>query len=470
MFTLAGVAVGAVGFSDIDGRSVPEPDDPAIAYATQPTTDPVAVLNREIEAGKVRLRFDGEQGYLRSALDALGVPIASQMMVFSKSSVQAQRINPRNPRTLFFNDSVVVGWVRGGFVEVAAQDPRQGVIFYVLDQTPVEKPQFTRHNDCLTCHNSNNAMGVPGMLVRSQFTAPNGTTMPWLGNFLSDHRSPMAERWGGWYVTGKTGAIRHLGNAVVTDGSKPESPVTDQVLNLGSLAGRLDTNAYLSPYSDIVALMVFEHQMHMMNLLTRIGWQARYLLRIGKVHDVAANGLGDSAKDLVDYMVFVDEAPLPNKIEGTSGFAEKFSNEGPHDSRGRSLRQFDLEHRLMRYPCSYMIYSAAFDALPSEGKDAIYQRLYLVLSGAMTGARYTRLSGADRQAVLEILRETKKDLPLSFQAHAHEVFAEAPLPKQRFTLRISKLTTCNAQACLRASAGDGVQPDAINAAAMGIKQ
>lgn len=416
LFTFSGAAAG---FGDMDGRSVPEPDDPAIAYATEPTSDPVAVLNREIEAGKVRLRFYGEQGYLRSALGALGVPIESQLVVFSKTSVQAQRINPRSPRTLFFNDSVAVGWVRGGFVEVAAQDRRQGVIFYVLDETPVEKPQFVRRNDCLTCHNSNNAMGVPGMLVRSQFTAPNGTTMPWLGNFLTDHRSPMAERWGGWYVTGETGAIRHMGNAVVTDGSKPESPVTDQILNLASLAGRLDTNAYLSPYSDIVALMVFEHQMHMMNLLTRIGWQARYLLRNGNVRDIGVNGLGDSAKDLVDYMMFVDEPPLLNKIEGTSGFAEKFSNEGPHDSRGRSLRQFDLKHHLMRYPCSYMIYSAAFDGLPSEAKDAIYQRLYLVLSGAVTGAQYTRLSRADRQAVLEILRETKKGLPLSFEVHPH---------------------------------------------------
>ena len=416
MFTLARAAVA---ISDIDRRSVPEPDDPAIAYATQPTTDPVAVLLREIEAGEVRLQFDGEQGYLRSALDALHVPIESQMVVFSKTSVQAQRINPQNPRTLFFSDSVVVGWVRGGFVEVAAQDPRQGVIFYVLDQTPVKKPQFTRHNDCLTCHNSNNAMGVPGMLVRSQFTAPNGTTMPWLGNFLTDHRSPMAERWGGWYVTGKTGAIRHMGNAVVTDGSNAESPVTEQTLNLASLAGRFDTNAYLSPYSDIVALMVFEHQMHIMNLLTRIGWQTRYLLRNGSVHDIEMNGLGDSAKELVDYMVFVDEAPLPNKIAGTSGFAEKFSNEGPHDSRGRSLRQFDLTRHLMRYPCSYMIYSAAFDALPSEAKDAIYRRLYLVLSGAVTGAKYARLSRAERRAVLEILHETKRQLPDYFQAGAH---------------------------------------------------
>jgi hypothetical protein len=409
------LVIVALGFSDVDKSLVPEPDDPAIEYTSRPTDDAVVALNRDITRDKVRLRFDTKHGYLPSVLEALHVPIESQMAVFSKSSVQMGRINPHNPRTLFFNDSVAIGWVRGGFIEVAAQDPRQGVIFYTLAQIPVETPQFTRNDECLTCHNSNNAMGVPGMLVRSQFTAPNGTMMRWLGNYISDHRSPLEERWGGWYVTGKTGAMRHMGNAVVTDGTKPESIVTDQTLNLKSLAGRFDTDVYLSPYSDIVALMVFEHQMHMMNLLTRIGWQARYLLRNGNVRDIQASGLRASAQDLADYMLFVDEAPLPNKIEGSSGFAEKFSAEGPSDSRGRSLRQFDLEHHLMRYPCSYMIYSGVFDALPSEAKDAVYQRMWLILSGSMADTKYTRLSPADRQAVLEILRETKKGLPDYFR-------------------------------------------------------
>lgn len=411
---LALSVIVAVGFADVDSRSVPELDDPAIEYSTRSTNDSVTILNSDIQASKVHLQFDGEKGYLKSVLNALHIPIESQMAVFSKTSVQARRINPQNPRTLFFNDSVAVGWVRDGFVEVAAQDPRQGVIFYVLDQTPVEKPTFARRNDCLTCHNSNNAMGVPGMLVRSQFTAPNGSPMRWLGNYISDHRSPLAERWGGWYVTGKTGTIRHMGNAVVTDERNPDSPVLDQTLNLASLAGRFDTDAYLSPYSDIVALMVFEHQMHMMNLLTRIGWQTRYLLRNGHIQDIGKNDLEDSAKDLVDYMLFVDEAPLQSKIEGTSGFAGQFSSDGPRDSRGRSLRQFDLEHRLMRYPCSYMIYSEVFDSLPLEARDAIYQRLWLVLSEAAADKKYSSLSRSDRKAIVEILRETKKGLPPYF--------------------------------------------------------
>lgn len=418
LFGVLTLLIVSVGVGDVDKGFVPEPNDPAIEYTSRPTNDLISVLNREIKAGKVRLRFDGRQGYLPSVLEALHVPIESQMAVFSKTSVQAQRISPQNPRTLFFNDSLAIGWVHGGFIEAAAQDPRQGVIFYVLEQIPSETPQFTRHNDCLNCHNSNNAMGVPGMLIRSQFTAPNGTTMRWLGNYVTDHRSPLEERWGGWYVTGRTGAIRHMGNAVVVDATNPESIVTDQTLNLASLAGRIDNTAYLSPYSDIVALMVFEHQMHMMNLLTRIGWQTRYLLRNGDAHDLQTAGLSASVEDLVDYMLFVDEPPLPNKIEGTSGFAQKFSAEGLHDRRGRSLRQFDLEHRLMRYPCSYMIYSDVFDALPSEAKNAIYERLWLILSGASTDAKYLHLSPADRQAVLEILRETKKQLPDYFQLGA----------------------------------------------------
>jgi hypothetical protein len=107
---------------------------------------------------------------------------------------------------------------------------------------------------------------------------------------------------------------------------------------------------------------------------------------------------------------------LPSKVEGTSGFAEKFSSEGPKDSQGRSLRQFDLQRRLMKYPCSYMIYSSAFDALPDDLKDATYARMWRILSGEERGKRYAGLALEDRRAIVEILRETKRRLPDYFQA------------------------------------------------------
>jgi hypothetical protein len=253
-------------------------------------------------------------------------------------------------------------------------------------------------------------------------------TLRTLGSYNSDHRSPLAQRWGGWYVTGSSGTIRHMGNAIVTDPARPESMVTPETMNLESLRGKFDTGAYLSPYSDIVALMVFEHQVRMMNLFTRLGWQTRYALyqrRLDKADPNRApeeNGfvfrqkyLRDTISELVDYMLFVDEAALANPVHGTSGFSEKFSSEGPHDSRGRSLRQLDLERRLMRYPCSYMIYSEAFDGLPDEARDAVYRRMWEIVSGEDKNAKYARLSFADRQAVVEILRETKKNLPSYFQ-------------------------------------------------------
>lgn len=172
--------------------------------------------------------------------------------------------------------------------------------------------------------------------------------------------------------------------------------------NLESLQGLLDSPAYPTPYSDVVALMVFEHQMHMMNLLTRAGWEAR----------MPHPDLRDIAAEVVDYLLFVDEWPLSSPVEGTSGFAAKFASEGPRDSRGRSLREFDLQHRLMRYPCSYMIYTPAFDGLPDELKTAIYRRMSDVLTGKEKDSKYARLSPADREAVIEILRDTKPEFKL----------------------------------------------------------
>ena len=407
----AGLMVSAAAvFGELADKLAPPPDHPAIEYfnyVKRPPRDPVAELSRKIEEGTVRLGFAPDKGYLRSLLEALHVPVESQMAVFSKTSLQAERIEPANPRTIFFNDAVAVAWVRGGFIELAAQDPEQGTIFYTLQQQFQEKPQFLRRDDCLRCHISDDTLGVPGLLAHSRYTAPDGMPKLVLGGFATDHRSPLEERWGGWYVTGTTGAARHMGNATLT-GDQPET-VTGEAREVESLRGKFDTGAYLSPYSDVAALMVFNHQIGMTNLITRMGWEARAASagQRGKL-------LRDGAKELVDYMLFVDEARLAARIQGTSGFAAKFAAQGPADSRGRSLHQLDLERRLMRYPCSYMIYTPAFDSLPAEARTAIYQRMWQVLSGEEKGAKYARLPLTDRQAIVEILRATKPGLPAYF--------------------------------------------------------
>jgi hypothetical protein len=203
---------------------------------------------------------------------------------------------------------------------------------------------------------------------------------------------------------------------MLLDADNSQPMVTPATLNVATLQGKFDTRNYLSPYSDVAALLVFDHQMYMMNLITRVGWEAR-IAAYDLAHRQANHSvpLADAARELVDYLLFADEAPLPDKIQGNSGFTEKFAAMGPRDHQGRSLRDLDLTHRLLRYPCSYMIYSAAFDALPADAKDAIYKRMWQVLSGDDQGQKYSRLTLADRRAVVEILRDTKKDLPSYFQ-------------------------------------------------------
>ena len=401
-------AVWVAGVIAVAGQQTPHPslirNHQAIAYATAPVSDAVTRLNAKLASGEVKLESKGPSGYLESLLKALDVPVSSQVLVFSKTSFQAPRIGPSNPRAIFFNDTVSVGWVRTGPVlEVVAQDPRQGAIFYTLSQETNGTPQIERNDTCTMCHVADATHNVPGMLVGSVFPGVDGTTL-YGPAYTTDHRSPFELRWGGWFVTGTHQAARHMGNAVATNPSDLASMITPASVHVTNLEGRFNMDGYLSPYSDIVALLTLEHQAQMLNLITRVGWESRVAADAGRP-------LEQAAAELVDYMLFVDEAPLPGPITGPSGFAQSFSARGPRDDEGRSLYELDLHKRLLKYPCSYEIYSEPFDALPQSAKTAVYQRLWEVLTGRDTAKRYSVLSAADRAAIIDILRETKKDLP-----------------------------------------------------------
>jgi len=302
-----------------------------------------------------------------------------------------------------------VAFVRGGLIEIAAHDPRQGAVFYTLRQLP-DAARLERQNGCLGCHYSHATLGVPGFLVRSIPTASDGQTLPWLGNVVPNHSTPVEERWGGWYVTGAVSSQEHSGNLFIENSRASEMP-PERPAALQDLRSQLNTDGYLSPYSDVVAHLLFEHQLRMMNILTRIGWEARLV----SSDSGSESTLHESVEEAVDYLLFINEAHL-DPLEGASSFAQEFSSRGPYDKRGRSLRQLRLSDRLMEYPCSYMIYTNAFDGLPSMAKDAIYRRLWEVLSGAAPDARYRHLSRSDRQAIVEIVEDTKADLPAYFRA------------------------------------------------------
>jgi hypothetical protein len=369
-------------------------DDPAIQYGERPADDPVARLQHRLESGQAKLEAaPNGWGFLPSVLKQLDVNPDSQALVFSKTSTQVENINPRTPRAIYFNDDVMVGFVRNSDVlEIASLDPKQGVQFYVL--VNASEPSFAPSQGCLRCHQGAVTLGVPGLVVSS--VHPVSQTRSEHGNaFMTDHRSPLSGRWGGWYVTGTTGSQTHLGNNTnLVDPVRSGGPSTEPTQNLASLAAFFDTSKYIEPTSDIVALMTLEHQVRMTNLMIRVGWDSRM--------GMAPDKLNPEIEEMLKYMLFADEEPLKAPVKGVSTFSETFPRRGLRDPQGRSLRDFDLKTRLFRYPLSYMIYSAAFDGMPDKVRERVYQRLYERLSSD---------SSETGKTILEIVRTTKKNLP-----------------------------------------------------------
>ena len=398
-----------------------------INYQDAPVHDRIAQLQQKVDDGEIQLSYEGRRGYLRDVLRLLEVPPSSQALVFSQTSFQLRKISPHRPRAVYFNDDTYVGWVQGGdVIEFAAVDPQQGAIFYTLDQQRVSQPKFLRdRGQCMTCHASSRTQGVPGLLIRSVYADADGRPQLGSGTFTTDHRSPFTERWGGWYVSGTHGKLRHMGNCISRDRSNPEAIDIESGANRTDLKEFVDTTPYLKPTSDIVALMVMEHQTQMHNYITLANFETRHAQHydrimnkaLGRPEDYQSESTGrrivSAAEKLVRYMLLVDEFQLTSPVKGVSEFAAEFSSLGPLDSQDRSLRQLDLSSRLFKYPCSYLIYSDAFDSLPALVKQEVYRRLLEVLSGSDQDAQFEHLSSADRTAIREILTDTKPDFPSS---------------------------------------------------------
>jgi len=398
----------------------------AIAYSKTAPADAIARLQREIDGGRVTLEFEKDRGYLPSVLKNLGIPVSSQGFVFSRTSLQVDRITPWTPRAVYFNDDVYVGWVQGGpIVEIASVDPTLGAVFYTLDQDPAARPVFHRQtHTCLQCHDSSSSTGgVPGLIMRSVFTDRYGYPVA-SGPGATTDQTPIEERWGGWYVTGTSGDTLHMGNTMapalahelgnaevaVANKSGPFGPAARRAnINVVDLRKRFDTDPYLSPHSDAVALMVLTHQTYVHNLITNAGYEARKALFEGDASSESPRIRG-AAERLIRGLLFSKEAALPAKIAGTSTFAAEFAARGPRDQKGRSLRDLDLEHRLFRYPLSYLIYSDAFETLPPVMKERVYQRMREVLGGQDQSAAFAHLTAADRTAIAEILNDTKPEI------------------------------------------------------------
>ena len=392
-------------------------DHPAIRYSTGDLDNPIVRLNERLTKGEVRLTYDAAHGYLTSLLDALAIPVSSQMLVFSKTSFQADLVTMHNPRAIYFGDDVFVGWVRGADVlEIAAADRRQGSVFYTLQQKAPGAPgvpvTLERKTDCLACHLSWDTRGVPGLMTTSMYPLPDDPNA-YANGFTTVQGSPLTQRWGGWWVTGDTGGAQHLGNIPVMPAEKNFAHPRNPKAPLQTVEGFFDLKGYPAATSDVVALLVLAHETTVTNLIGRLGWEAR-VAEAEPSADASAR-VKDAAGELAESMLFLDEELLARPVQGSSGFAEAFAASGPRDAKGRSLRDLDLHTRLFKYPCSFLIYGAAFNALPPAARQAVYGRLWEVLSGRDTRKITQQLSAADRQAILQILRDTKPDLPESFK-------------------------------------------------------
>ncbi len=394
---------------------------PVIHYERMPADNPVARLQARLDRGEVKLEFRPPRGYLDSLLAALAIDPSSQVLVYSKTSLQVGKIDAATPRALYFNDDTYVGWVQGGEnIEIGAMDAKLDQVFYVLPNRQAPSPRLERlTRDCLGCHDTYELSGggVPRFLLMSTYVDVHGNQLTHEGQIITSDQTELKYRWGGWYVTGQSGSQVHLGNIQVHD--VQELVHLEQVRrgNLDTLQGLFNTRPYLTDRSDIVALLVLQHQVDVQNLITRVNFEVRTALAQDHPAGAAAKPHEPSEKvrahlkpfmdDLVGAMLFVDAARLTGKITGNSGFDRWFESRGPRDPHGRSLRDLDLSTRLFKYPLSFLVYSAAFDGLPEYAKHYIYSRFAAVLSGRDRSDAYSHLTPEDRKAILEILTATK---------------------------------------------------------------
>lgn len=405
----------------VHGQGRPEYEQPPVNYSATTPQDAVARLRPRLASGQVA--FGGrDRDVLKTLLSELRVPPASQLLVFSKTSLQRGGIRPDRPRALYFSDTTYVGWVPGGLIEIATIDPALGPVFYSFNpnEALTQPPAIERSTDCLRCHGDTFVRGIPAVFARSVFPDANGEPLFRFGSLVVDDQTPFAERWGGWYVTGYHGKDNHRGNVVgeETDGHLVFTPSDARPDDVSAYFNASD---YLAPTSDVVALMVLEHQMAMQNTLTRAAFAIRKMINYQRslqlhfkepvtdepVYDSVKSVFASTAQDVVDRLLFLDEARLPEGVTGTKTFRDAFAEGAPRSRAGHALRDLSLSEHLFVNRCSYLIYSDSFQSLAEPLKNRIFDRLQAILRGP--DERHAYLGTDEKQRIYDILIETHPD-------------------------------------------------------------
>jgi hypothetical protein len=448
LVAMANAALPATPQRERDTQSpVPAPtaqvydtDYPFVNYSGTPVHNDIARLQLRMDHAEVRLQYGAAHGYLESLLAALNISLSSQVLVFSKTSLQTEAITPQTPRAIYFNDDTYIGWIASsGLLEIVTMDADRGPVFYTLANTDSSAAHLQRETlRCLTCHDSFSEMGggVPYFLFESTYNVEGQQILPDVVARETSDATPISERWGGWYVTGNDSGAFHLGNIIAPLVRAPMDRQHAYRGSLPSLAGLFDTSRYPTDKSDIVALLVLEHQVSVHNFIIHANYKSRVLLAKDRpdlqgADDTVAAGrhwqeltgpvqsrLASMLEPLVRGMLMVDAAPLSRPVAGNSGYTPQFEARGVHDLKGRSLRDLDLKTRVFRYPMSFLIYSDSFDNLPLSVKEHVYARFVAILTGRDESVAYRHLSPTDRQTVLDILTATKPDFARALASNA----------------------------------------------------
>lgn len=381
---------------------------PPHSYWEREPQDRFTRFKTDFEAGRAPIDFSSDKAFLISLLKALDIPASTQMWVFSTTSLQLRFISPRNPRSVYFNDEVSIGYIPGGRIEVASLDPDLGAIFYIFDiPQPGQTPVIERSNRCMNCHAGSETGRVPNWVVESSLPGPTGGSVKSFRQETTGHGIPFNERFAGWHVTGKHAITGHWGNLIGR--LSPQGVQTESVVP----GERFDVNKYPVATSDILTHLVFEHQLGFVTRLVEATYRTRALLeedkgRLTPAHSAELDKVADA---FVRYILFADEVKLPaGGVEGDPTFVADFLKPRKTTAGGASLRDFDLRTRVFKYRCSYMIHSPVFQKMPAEMKQRVYRRLGQALSEGKPDPTYSYLPVEEKRAIVQILKETVPDI------------------------------------------------------------
>ena len=390
-------------------------DNAPVHYTQTEAHTPLTRIFQRIESGQSTLQAESDREILAEILTALEVPVASQLLVFSKTSAQNARIGPLTPRALYFSQNAYLSWVQNGDIEAVTFDPKLGAIFHTIDLNRRKKgqaPKLRRERSCLSCHASAATNDAPGLLVRSIYPDAIGRSIFDWRSFHTTHQSAIVDRWGGWYVTGQAGAAEHLGNKVFTLNRTRQSLTHSRAID--DLAPFIETAPYLGGgKSDVVALLIFEHQVTVHNLILSAHLASQRLLfqhqgtEPTDLPDPVRHELNHHRDQIVSALLFENEYELTNEqFKGSESFQKAFMKAARTTKEGHSLRDLLLHERLFKYRCSFLIYSDPFTHLHPVLKNEVLIKLQDILIHPTQNPDFGYLTQPERQHILEILTET----------------------------------------------------------------